>query len=226
MINCHSLSFNDPLSRSLKHLWLELWCGTPPPQRPNAPTPTDLHLQYRETIHHILQKQQPTNRFSIESKWLFLNQCDFSHMRHINYCHLAPRQVICQTAGSCMLSLRLYSKIGFPVKKGAKWMKAHFNIKAGMMKNLTLHVPLNTPKPRVECINLLHAGARVRWDVNCAVSPHKRSHIARFWLSGMHSSCDLCLVTWRSNCSILSVGCLTEPTTETPSLIKPVCRSL
>lgn len=40
-------------------------------------------------------------------------------------------------------------------------MKAHFNIKAGMMKNLTLHVPLNTPKPRVECINLLHAGARV-----------------------------------------------------------------
>lgn len=119
--------------------------------------PTDPHLQYRETILHILQKQHPTNRFSIGSKWLFHNQCYFPQMRHISYCHLVPWQVICQTAGSCMTSV-----IGFldrfPTENEQIDWRQNSTLKR-MMKNLILHVLLNTPKPHREHINLLHAGA-------------------------------------------------------------------
>lgn len=115
MIHCPSPFFNDPFSTSLKHLWLEHCCGTHHLQQ--LPPPTDLHLHHRETIVHVLQKQHPTNRLSVGSKWLFHNQCYFPQMRHISYCHLVPWQVICQTAGSCMLSVKLY---WFPSEKGER----------------------------------------------------------------------------------------------------------
>ena len=59
-------------------------------------------------------------------------------------------------------------------------MKAHFNIKAALMKNLRLHVLLNTPKPHRERINLLHAGASDDVDVIRVLGAHTCSHTARY----------------------------------------------
>lgn len=60
------------------HIWRPVWCTLH-----ISLQPTDLHQRYRETIPHVLHRQQSTNCLSVGSKWVFHNQCYFTHMQHL-----------------------------------------------------------------------------------------------------------------------------------------------
>lgn len=130
------------------------------------------------------------------------------HIRHISYCHLVPRQVICQTAGSRIPSSRLYLYTGCQVKR----LKAHFNFKSAMMKNPTLHVLLNSTKAHREHINLPHAGAsedvsHIRVPRTTQAFPHCNLLTAGL----MDASCDLCLVSLQTTSGFSLLLVFTQP---------------
>lgn len=60
------------------HLWKLVWRSLHVSLQP-----ADLHRRYRETIPHVLHRQQSTNCLSVGSKWVFHNQCYFPHMQHL-----------------------------------------------------------------------------------------------------------------------------------------------
>lgn len=83
----------------------------------------------------------------------------------------------------------------FPNEKEQR-LKAHFNFKVGVMKSLTLHVLLNTPKPHRKHINLLHEGTFE--DVNLIrvlKTTQAFPHCNLLTVDLMDASCDLCLVS-------------------------------